>query len=79
MPLYIELSNAYLTVATDCTVSISTCSNSKETDLRKREATDLHVSAAQKFLFEVTGLSARNVDRVVCVTKYHAIDRCRYL
>ena len=42
-------------------------------------ATELHLSATQKFLLEVTGLSARNVDHGVCVTKLRAIDRCRDL
>ena len=36
--------------------------------------TAVHLIAAQKFLTEITGLSARNVDRGVCETKLHAID-----
>jgi len=60
--LYTGRSKVRLIVATDCTV------------LR---ATELHSSAAQKFLSEVTVLSARNVDRGACVTKLHAFDRCK--
>ena len=77
MPLYKERSNAHLTVATYCTVSISTCSNSKDANLGKLGPQN--VIAAQKFLFEATGLSVRNVDRVICVAKLHAIDKCKYL
>ena len=79
MPLYIERSNAHLAVATDCTVSINARNNSKVTDLGKCRATELLLNAAQKFLFEVTRLSAGNVDHGVCVTKLHGIDRCKYL
>ena len=74
----LERSNAHLTVATDFTVSISARSKRKDGDLGKRRGTELHLIAAQKFLSVVTGLSARNVDRGVCVTKLHAIDRCKH-
>jgi len=77
--LYIERPNALLAVATDCTVSINARNNSKDTDLGKRRATELHLSTAQKFLSEITRLSAGNVDHGVCVTKLHGIDRCKYL
>jgi hypothetical protein len=56
MPLCTEPSNAHLTVATDCTVSCSRRSNGKDAGLGKCGATVLHLSAAQKFLSEVTGL-----------------------
>jgi len=39
----------------------------------------VHLSVAQKFLSEITGLSARNVDYDVCVTKLLAIDMCKQL
>jgi hypothetical protein len=38
---------------------------SKDADLLKCRATEIHLSAAQKFLSEVTGLFARNVDHGV--------------
>jgi hypothetical protein len=79
MPLYIERSNALLAVATDCTVYINARNNSKFTDLGKRRATELLLNAAQKFLFEVTRLSAGNVDHGVCVKKLHAMEWCKYL
>ena len=74
----LERYNAHLTVATDFTVSISARSKRKGGDLGKRRATEVHFFAAQKFLSEVTELSVRNVDRGVCVTKLHAIDRCKH-
>jgi len=48
-------------------------------DLGKRRATEIHLNAAQKFLSEVNGLCARNVDHGVCVTKLHAIEGCKHL
>ena len=79
MTLYTERSSAHLTVATHCTVSFSARSKSELADLRKRRGTEVHLSGAQKFLSEITGLSARNADHGVCVTKLRAIDRCKYL
>jgi len=79
MTLYTERSKAHVTVATDCTVSVKARSKSKDGDLLKRRATELHLIAAQKFLSKVTELSARNVDHGVCVTILHAIDSCKYL
>ena len=79
MTLYTERSDAHLTVAKDCTVSFSARSNSKYTVLWKFSCTEVHLSAAQKFLSEVTEQSARNVDYGVCGTKLRAIDRCKYL
>jgi hypothetical protein len=76
--LYIEQSNAHLIVATDCAASFSARINIKDADLWKRRAAEVPLSAAQKFLSEVTGLSARNLDRDVCVTKLHAIDMCEH-
>jgi len=77
MTLCTEQSNAHLVVAMDCTVSFSARSKSELADLRKRRGTEVHLSGAQKFLSEITGLSARNVDHDVCVTKLLAIDRCK--
>jgi hypothetical protein len=74
----LERYNAHLIVATDFTVSISAHSKRKNGDLGKRRATEVHLIAVQKFLSEVAGLSARNVDHGVCVTKFHAIDRCKH-
>jgi len=79
MTLYTERSTAHLIVATGCTASISTCSKRKDGDLGKRGATELHLIAAQKFLSEVTGLSARNVDHGVCVTKLHVTECFKHL
>ena len=77
LQLCLERSNAHWTVATDCTVYISARSKSKDGDLGKRRASEVHLIAAQKFLSDVTGLSARNVDHGVCVIKLHVIDRCK--
>jgi hypothetical protein len=71
--LYIERSSAHLTVAMDCTVSFSARSNKKDADLWKRRAIEFHLIAAQKFLSELTELSAWNLDHGVCVTKLRAI------
>ena len=79
MTLYAERSTAHLTDATDCTFSINDRSRNKGADLGKRRATEVHLIAAQKFLLDVTGLSARNMDHGVCATKLRAIDRCKYL
>jgi len=79
MTLYTERSDAYLTVATHCTLSLSARSNSKYTILRKLRGPEVHLSAAQKFLSEITGLCARNIDHGVCVIKLRAIDSCKYL
>jgi hypothetical protein len=79
MALYTERSNAQLSVATDCTVYFSARIKCKDADLGKRRATEVHKFATEKFLSEITGLSARNVDHGVCVTKLRAIDRCKYL
>jgi hypothetical protein len=62
MPLCTERSNAHLIVATDCIVSFSPRNENKDSDLVKRGSTVVHLIAAQKFLLEVTVLSARNVD-----------------
>jgi len=43
-------SNAHLIVTTDCTVSITACSKSKDTDLEKCGATKVHLIATHKFL-----------------------------
>jgi hypothetical protein len=75
---WLERINSHLILTTDCTVSINARIKRKVADLGKRRATDLHLIAAQKFLSEVTGLSARNVDHGVCVTKLHAIDRRKH-
>ena len=56
MPLCTEPSNAHLTVATDRTASCSRRSNSNDAGLGKCGATAVYLSAAQKFLSEVTGL-----------------------
>ena len=69
MTLYTERSSAHLTVATHYTVSFSACSNSKLADLEKRGGTEIYLIAAETFLSVVTGLSTRNVDHGVCVTK----------
>jgi hypothetical protein len=74
----LERSSAHLNVATDCTVSISAGNKTKFGEIRKRRVTEIHLIAAQKFLSEVTGLSARNVDHGVFVTKLHAIDSCKH-
>ena len=79
MTLYTERSNAQLTVATDCTISFSARSTNKDADLGKPRSTKIHLIAAQKFLSDVNGLSARNVDHGVCVTILRAIDMCKYL
>jgi hypothetical protein len=79
MAPYTERSNSHLTVATHCTLSFTASNNSRLAHLVKRSATEVHLIAAQKFLSEVTGLSARKVDRGVCVTKLFSIDRCKYL
>jgi hypothetical protein len=79
MALYTERPNAHWIVATDCIVTFSARSKSKDADLGKRGASEVHLIAAQKFLSEITGLSARNVDHGVCVTKLRAIDMCKYL
>jgi hypothetical protein len=77
MTLYTERWKAHLIVATDCSVSIIACSMSKDANFGKCWATELHSIAAQKFLSEFTGLSARNVDHGVCVIKLHAFGRCK--
>jgi hypothetical protein len=77
-PVYRAIQST-LTVATDCTISFCARSNSKVADLRKRGATEVHFIAAQKFLLEVSGLSSGNVDNGVCVTRWRAVDSCRYL
>jgi hypothetical protein len=79
MTLYTEFSDARLTVATHCTIFFTAHSNIKLADLWKRRGTEVHVSAAKKFLSQVTGLSARNFDLGVCVTKLRAIEKCKYL
>ena len=61
------------------TVCFSARSNCKDADLWKLRATEIHLSAAQKFLSDVTGLCTRNVDHGVCVTKLRSIERCKYL
>ena len=58
--------------------SVNARRNSKDADLRKRRATEIHLIAAQKFLSEVAGLSGLNLDNGVCVTKLHAIDKCKH-
>ena len=63
MTLYKERSSAHLTVTTDCTASIKARSKSK--DLGKCGVTEVGLSPAQKFLSEITRLSARNVDHGV--------------
>jgi len=79
MALYTEQSNAHLILTSECTVSFSAISKNKYTDLGKCGTTEIHLSTAQKFLSEVTVLSARNVGHNVCVTKLHAIDWCKHL
>jgi hypothetical protein len=79
MTLYTERSNASVIDVTHFTVFFTASSNGKDTSLWKRKGTEIHLSAPQKFLSEVTGLSARNVDRGVCMTKLLAFDRCKYL
>jgi len=54
----LERSNAHLTVATDFSVYISARSKRKDGSLGKRRDTEVHFFAAQKFLSDVTGLSA---------------------
>ena len=54
-------------------------SYNKDANLGKLKATELHLNAAQNVLSEFTGLSSRNVDHGVCVTKLHATDRCKCL
>ena len=61
MPLCTERSNAHLVVATVCIVSFSALFKCETTDLGKLGATEVHLCAAQQFLSQVTGLSARNV------------------
>jgi hypothetical protein len=58
-----------LIVASDCTISISARSKSKDKELGKIRGTEVHSNAAEKFLFEITRLSERNVDHVVCGDK----------
>ena len=77
--LYTEGSNAHLTFVTDCIFSFSARSNNKDADFGKRRATKGHLSATQKFLLKVTGLSARNADRGVCgdkITRYWQMQTC---
>jgi hypothetical protein len=62
MAKYTERSYAHLIAATDCTVSFGARSKSKGAELGKCGASEIHLSAAQKFLSEDTGLCARNVD-----------------
>jgi hypothetical protein len=71
MTLYKERSKAHLTVTRDCTVSLIARSMSKDADLGICWVTEVHSSAAQKFLSEATVglLSARNVDHSFCVIK----------
>jgi hypothetical protein len=69
MNLYAERSSAHLTVATHCTVSFSACSNNKLADLEKRGGTEIYLIAAETFLSVLAGLTTRNVDHGVCVTK----------
>jgi len=49
MVLYTELSDAHLTVTTDCIISFSGRSKSKDSAVRNLWDTELHSSAAQKF------------------------------
>jgi hypothetical protein len=71
MTLYTERSKAHLIFATDCTVSLIARSMSKDADLGICWVTEVHSSAAQKFLSETTVglLSARNVDHGFCGIK----------
>ena len=69
MPLCTERSNAHLIVHTDCIVSCSAHNECKAADLGNRGYTEVHLCAAQKFLSEVTGLSARNVVHGFCGDK----------
>jgi hypothetical protein len=77
MILYTERSIANLTVATDRIFSLPFAVRTKMQVYEN--VGPIYSSAAQKFLSEVTGLSARNVNHEVCVTKLRAIDKCKYL
>jgi len=53
----------------DCTLFFCARSKGKLADLGKFGDADVNLSAAQKFLSEVTGLSARNLFHGDCVKK----------
>jgi hypothetical protein len=69
MPLYTELSSEGLIVVTNAIVSISARIKFKNSNLGKRRATEILLIAVQKFLSQVTDLSERSIDHVVCVDK----------
>jgi hypothetical protein len=69
MPLYTELSSEGLIVATNAIVSISARIKLKNSNLGKRRATEILLIAVQKFLSQVTELSERSIDHVVCADK----------
>jgi hypothetical protein len=77
MTLYTERFDAHLIVPMDCTLFFCARNKCKLADLGKYGDTDINLSAAQKFLSEVTGLSARNLDHGVCVTKLRTINKCK--
>jgi len=53
----------------DCTLFFCARSKGKFSDLGKCGDADVNLSAAKKFLSEVTGLSARNLFHGGCVKK----------
>jgi hypothetical protein len=69
MPLYTELSSVGLIVATNAVVLINARIMFKDSNLGKRRATEILLIAVQKFLSQVTELSERSIDHVVCVDK----------
>jgi len=62
MTFYTELSDARLTVATDCIISFSARSKSKFTDVGNLRGTEIHSIAAQQFPCGGHWTVARNVD-----------------
>jgi len=77
MTLYTERPSVHLTVATDCIISFNARSNNKDEDSGKRRATELHVSATQKFLLEFTRLHDVWTKASV-MAKLHVTDRYKH-
>ena len=74
--MYTVRSNAHLIVTTDCTLSITACSKSKDADLEKYGATNIHLIAAHKilsldYLHEIWTMASME-------TTLRAIDKCEH-
>jgi hypothetical protein len=65
-----ERSNENLILPSDSTITISARSKNKDADLGKIRGTEIHSNAPEKFLYEFTRLSERNMDHAVCSTNY---------